>query len=65
MMMNDSSATESTSFETLNEPVIDTIMRDLRMVGAKLKQVVKLTNSSDDQANITLSLHNWDLWSVK
>jgi len=50
------------NFETLNEPVSATIMRDLRMVGSKLKQVIKLTNNSNDQVNIQQSLHNWDLW---
>uniref|UniRef100_A0A915BAQ9 Protein YIPF n=1 Tax=Parascaris univalens TaxID=6257 RepID=A0A915BAQ9_PARUN len=44
-----------TDFDTLNEPVWDTIRRDLRMVGAKFGQV--LVPRNDQQL-----LRDWDLW---
>mmetsp|Transcript_11713 Transcript_11713/g.38543 ORF Transcript_11713/g.38543 Transcript_11713/m.38543 type:complete len:193 (+) Transcript_11713:29-607(+) len=44
---------------TLDEPVSETIMRDLREVGAKLKLVV-LPRAS--QAGVLDRLKEWDLW---
>ena len=44
---------------TLDEPVSETIMRDLREVGAKLKLVV-LPRAS--QAGVLERLKEWDLW---
>ena len=44
---------------TLDEPVRETIMRDLREVGAKLKLVV-LPRAS--QAGVLERLKEWDLW---
>jgi hypothetical protein len=50
-------AAESTStLETLDEPVMTTIMRDVRMVGIKLKHVLIPTATSNKE------LRNWDLW---
>jgi len=44
---------------TLDEPVSETIMRDLREVGAKLKLVVLPRES---QAGVLDRLKEWDLW---
>ncbi|KAJ1452254.1 Yip1 domain-containing protein [Pelagophyceae sp. CCMP2097] len=44
---------------TLDEPVYETIMRDLREVGAKLKLVVLPRMS---QAGVLDRLKEWDLW---
>mmetsp|Transcript_23940 Transcript_23940/g.94989 ORF Transcript_23940/g.94989 Transcript_23940/m.94989 type:complete len:193 (-) Transcript_23940:360-938(-) len=44
---------------TLDEPVSETIMRDLREVGAKLKLVVLPRMS---QAGVLERLKEWDLW---
>lgn len=44
------------SFETLDEPVTTTIMRDVRMVGIKLKHVLIPRSES------TKELRDWDLW---
>lgn len=49
-------ARSSRSMETLDEPVTATIMRDVRMVGSKLKHVLLPTSDSNKE------LRNWDLW---
>merc|ERR1712039_986704 len=41
---------------TLDEPVSETILRDLRQIGIRLKQVLIPSNASDQ------ALRNWDLW---
>jgi len=46
---------------TLDEPVMDTIMRDLNQVSDKLK-VVLLPLRNDNQDNILQKLRDWDLW---
>merc|ERR1719301_54849 len=43
---------------TLDEPVMDTIMRDLRSIGTKLKYVM-LPQVRADKAH---GLKKWDLW---
>merc|ERR550514_2140323 len=43
---------------TLDEPVMDTIMRDLRAIGTKLKYVM-LPSARADKAH---GLKKWDLW---
>eukprot|EP01036_Dinobryon_divergens_P028830 gene28830-37837_t len=46
---------------TLDEPVMDTIMRDLNQVRDKLK-VVLLPLGNDSQDSILQKLRDWDLW---
>ena len=46
---------------TLDEPVSETILRDLRQVGEKLK-VVLLPLGKDRQENVLSKLREWDLW---
>lgn len=43
------------TLQTLNEPVSQTLLRDLRQVGLKLKVVMIPTSSGKE-------LRNWDLW---
>merc|ERR1739845_281912 len=43
---------------TLDEPVMDTIMRDLRSIGTKLKYVM-MPRARADKAH---GLKKWDLW---
>lgn len=43
---------------TLDEPVMETIMRDLRSIGTKLKYVM-LPKAREDRAS---GLREWDLW---
>ncbi|CAG9533930.1 unnamed protein product [Cercopithifilaria johnstoni] len=45
----------NSDFDTLNEPIWDTIRRDLRTVGAKFGQVMAPTSGQQ-------LLHDWDLW---
>mmetsp|Transcript_27824 Transcript_27824/g.46752 ORF Transcript_27824/g.46752 Transcript_27824/m.46752 type:complete len:198 (+) Transcript_27824:115-708(+) len=45
---------------TLDEPVMDTIMRDLNQVGSKLKVVLFQSNNSRD--TVVDRLRDWDLW---
>ncbi len=52
----------SSSFETLDEPVSATILRDFRMVAGKMKEVLNFWGSAGSQQQITQGLHNWDLW---
>ena len=44
---------------TLDEPVIETILRDLRQVGAKLKIVLLPV---ENQEGVLKKLKDWDLW---
>ncbi|OQR91762.1 hypothetical protein THRCLA_08880 [Thraustotheca clavata] len=44
---------------TLDEPVSETIMRDVRLVGSKLKVVLAPKNTSDETLQ---ALRDWDLW---
>ncbi len=44
---------------TLDEPIIDTVKRDLKMIGLKLKCVL-LPGTSEDET--LKELRNWDLW---
>ena len=46
---------------TLDEPVSETILRDLRQVGEKLK-VVLLPLGKDRQESVLSKLREWDLW---
>eukprot|EP01039_Chlorochromonas_danica_P006848 gene6848-7569_t len=46
---------------TLDEPVMETIMRDLNQVKDKLK-VVLLPLGQDHQQNVLQKLRDWDLW---
>lgn len=46
---------------TLDEPVSETIMRDLRNVGSKLK-VVLMPLGKESQDDILAKLREWDLW---
>mmetsp|Transcript_15772 Transcript_15772/g.21676 ORF Transcript_15772/g.21676 Transcript_15772/m.21676 type:complete len:196 (+) Transcript_15772:23-610(+) len=46
---------------TLDEPVIDTIMRDLNQVRDKLK-VVLLPLGKESQDSVLQKLRDWDLW---
>jgi len=46
---------------TLDEPVMDTIMRDLNQVGSKLK-VVLLPLGNDSRNTVIQRLRDWDLW---
>jgi hypothetical protein len=50
------SSGDQSSLATLDEPVMTTLMRDVRMIGVKLKHVLIPTASSDKE------LRNWDLW---
>ena len=45
--------------DTLDEPILDTLMRDLRGIGLKTKHVIFPTSKS--QAYRTV-LKDWDLW---
>lgn len=49
------------SVTTLDEPVMETILRDLRQVGDKLK-VVLLPLGKDSQNSVLQKLRDWDLW---
>lgn len=49
----------SVSFNTLDEPVSETIMRDLRQVGSKLKVVLV---PKADEEGVLKKLKEWDLW---
>ncbi|CAM9712994.1 unnamed protein product [Ascophyllum nodosum] len=51
--------TPQSMMNTLDEPVSETIMRDLRSVGSKLKIVL---NPSGDQEGVLTKLKDWDLW---
>uniref|UniRef100_A0A914CX60 Protein YIPF n=2 Tax=Acrobeloides nanus TaxID=290746 RepID=A0A914CX60_9BILA len=51
----DPSADPDAEFDTLDEPVWDTIRRDLRLVGAKFARVLK----PDQNKQL---LRDWDLW---
>ncbi|CAM9419247.1 unnamed protein product [Ectocarpus sp. 6 AP-2014] len=51
--------TPQSMMNTLDEPVSETIMRDLRSVGAKLKIVL---NPRGDQDGVLTKLKDWDLW---
>ncbi|CAK4111721.1 unnamed protein product [Aphanomyces euteiches] len=44
---------------TLDEPVSETILRDVRLVGSKLKVVLMPKNTSDQTLQ---ALRDWDLW---
>ncbi|KAF0705012.1 hypothetical protein AaE_014685 [Aphanomyces astaci] len=44
---------------TLDEPVSETILRDVRLVGSKLKVVLMPKNTSDETLH---ALRDWDLW---
>ncbi|CAI5746969.1 unnamed protein product [Peronospora destructor] len=44
---------------TLDEPVSVTILRDLRLVGGKLRVVLMPSNTSEETLE---ALRNWDLW---
>jgi hypothetical protein len=46
---------------TLDEPVSETILRDLRQVADKLK-VVLLPLGQASQDSVLLKLREWDLW---
>ncbi|KAG5192923.1 terbinafine resistance locus protein [Tribonema minus] len=46
-------------YNTLDEPVSETIMRDLRQVGSKLKIVLM---PKGDQEGVLKKLKEWDLW---
>jgi len=46
---------------TLDEPVMETILRDLKQVSDKLK-VVLLPLGKDSQNNVLQKLRDWDLW---
>ena len=50
-------SSRSSSFETLDEPVSETILRDIRMVGQKLRHVLVPTDSTTVK-----ELRDWDLW---
>jgi hypothetical protein len=47
------------SMQTLDEPVADTIKRDLRAIGIKLKHVLVPRVSEEETIR---ELRNWDLW---
>ena len=47
----------SSSFETLDEPVSETILRDVRMVAQKIRHVLIPTDSTTVK-----ELRDWDLW---
>ncbi|KAL4432776.1 hypothetical protein ABPG74_011597 [Tetrahymena malaccensis] len=49
---------EQKATSTLDEPVSETILRDLRMIGYKLKYVL-LPKMKEDKGK---ELRNWDLW---
>ena len=56
--VNSLSSDAATSLQTLNEPVLTTIMRDVKEVGAKLR-IVLLPTSTDETVK---KLQSWDLW---
>ena len=45
----------------LDEPVRETIMRDLRRIGYRIKHVLIPKGINDDNRN-NIELRNWDLW---
>ena len=49
----------NTSPMTLDEPVIETLKRDLRAISSKLKVVLNPRGSSEERLK---ELRNWDLW---
>lgn len=53
------SSDPETALATLNEPVWTTVMRDVRMVAAKLKIVLSLHAPAE---TVKQELQNWDLW---
>ncbi|CAM9702034.1 unnamed protein product [Hapterophycus canaliculatus] len=57
--MQTAERTPQSMMNTLDEPVSETIMRDLRSVGAKLKIVL---NPNGDQDGVLTKLKDWDLW---
>mmetsp|Transcript_38277 Transcript_38277/g.62059 ORF Transcript_38277/g.62059 Transcript_38277/m.62059 type:complete len:259 (+) Transcript_38277:14-790(+) len=52
-------ASPSLTSMTLDEPVSETIKRDLRVIGTKIKCVLIPTSDPTESAN---DLRNWDLW---
>ncbi len=59
---SDSAASSSSGgapLDTLDEPVLDTVMRDVRQVGTKLRYVLLPTLPPSDALR---ELRNWDLW---
>ncbi|EQC26423.1 hypothetical protein SDRG_15768 [Saprolegnia diclina VS20] len=54
-----SGSIHETRENTLDEPVSETILRDVRLVGAKLKVVLMPRNTSDETLQ---ALRDWDLW---
>lgn len=49
----------STTLQTLDEPVLTTILRDLKRVAVKLRHVVLPGSSQED---LQRELRDWDLW---
>ncbi|OQR83340.1 YIPF6-like protein [Achlya hypogyna] len=54
-----SGSIHATRENTLDEPVSETILRDVRLVGSKLKVVLMPRNTSDETLQ---ALRDWDLW---
>jgi hypothetical protein len=48
---------ESHNYDTLDEPVLTTIWRDLRLIGIKIRHVLLPTDITTHS-----ELKNWDLW---
>ena len=45
--------------DTLDEPILDTLMRDLRGIGEKMRHVILPTSASGAYRTV---LKDWDLW---
>lgn len=52
-----SSLTASQHLDTLDEPISTTLLRDLRLIGVKIRHVLLPTSSTSSN-----ELKNWDLW---
>jgi len=53
---------ERHQLETLDEPITDTVIRDLKRIGVKLRHVLLSPPTSGMAANTARELRDWDLW---
>lgn len=52
-------ASVTSSMQTLDEPVMTTLLRDVRKIGIKLRYVLVPSGSESEALK---ELRNWDLW---
>src|SRR5581483_8602088 len=46
-------------WDTLDEPILDTLLRDVRGIASKVRHIFMPLSSADIYKNV---LKNWDLW---